>query len=59
MPKLRVHNLSTSLDGYAAGPNQSVDDPLGVGGSGLHRRFRPTQKCRPGSRFGRGYRELL
>jgi dihydrofolate reductase len=36
MPKLRVHNLSISLDGYAAGPNQSLDNPLGVGGTLLH-----------------------
>jgi len=36
MPKLRVHNLAISIDGYAAGPNQSVDNPLGVGGPGLH-----------------------
>ena len=36
MPKLRVHNLAISLDGYAEGPNQSVDNPLGVGGPGLH-----------------------
>jgi dihydrofolate reductase len=36
MPKLRVHNLSISLDGYAAGPNQSLDNPLGVGGTPLH-----------------------
>jgi dihydrofolate reductase len=36
MPKLRVHNISVSLDGYAAGPDQSFDNPLGVGGSGLH-----------------------
>lgn len=36
MPRLRVHNLSISLDGYAAGPDQSVHDPLGVGGGGLH-----------------------
>lgn len=36
MPKLRVHNLSLSLDGYAAGPDQDVDNPLGVGGTRLH-----------------------
>jgi dihydrofolate reductase len=36
MPKLRVHNLSISLDGYAAGPRQSLEDPLGVGGEALH-----------------------
>ena len=32
MPKLRVHNFSVSIDGYAAGPSQSLDEPLGVGG---------------------------
>jgi dihydrofolate reductase len=36
MPRLRVHNLSLSLDGYAAGPDQGLDAPLGVGGEQLH-----------------------
>jgi dihydrofolate reductase len=36
MPKLRVHNLAVSLDGYAAGPNQDMDNPLGAGGPQLH-----------------------
>lgn len=36
MPKLRVHNFTISLDGYAAGPNQSLDNPLGIGGTKLH-----------------------
>jgi dihydrofolate reductase len=36
MPKLRVHNVALSLDGYAAGPDQSRDHPLGVGGQALH-----------------------
>jgi len=36
MPKLRVHNFSLSLDGFAAGPSQSEEDPLGVGGERLH-----------------------
>jgi dihydrofolate reductase len=35
MSKLRVH-ISMSLDGYVAGPNQSQEDPLGVGGEALH-----------------------
>jgi dihydrofolate reductase len=35
MSKVRVH-ISTSLDGYVAGPNQSMEDPLGEGGEGLH-----------------------
>ncbi len=36
MPKLRVHNLTMSADGYVAGPDQSVETPLGVGGEALH-----------------------
>src|SRR5690349_4969748 len=36
MSKLRVNNFSISFDGYGAGPNQSVDNPLGVGAMGLH-----------------------
>lgn len=36
MAKLRAHNLAVSLDGYLAGPGQSVENPLGVGGEGLH-----------------------
>ncbi len=36
MPNVRVHNLAVSLDGYAAGPDQSIDNPLGVGGPQLH-----------------------
>ncbi len=36
MAKLRVHNLSISVDGYAAGPDQDLDHPLGVGGERLH-----------------------
>jgi dihydrofolate reductase len=34
--KLRVHNFAMSLDGYAAGPAQDPDHPLGVGGEKLH-----------------------
>ena len=36
MPKLRVHNFSLSFDGYAAGPNQTLDDPIGAGGHRVH-----------------------
>ncbi|HEX7134014.1 MAG TPA: dihydrofolate reductase family protein [Iamia sp.] len=35
MSKLRVHNFSVSLDGYAAGPDQSLDAPFGVGAGDL------------------------
>jgi len=36
MSKLRVNCFSVSLDGFGAGPNQSFDNPLGVGGMALH-----------------------
>lgn len=35
MSKLRFR-ISMSLDGFVAGPNQSVDNPIGVGGLRLH-----------------------
>lgn len=35
MAKLRF-NITMSLDGYVAGPGQSLDDPLGRGGQALH-----------------------
>jgi dihydrofolate reductase len=36
MNKLRVCCFAISLDGFGAGPAQSVDEPLGVGGPALH-----------------------
>ncbi|MEA2823645.1 MAG: hypothetical protein QOF03_127 [Alphaproteobacteria bacterium] len=36
MSKLRVSSFSVSLDGYGAGPDQSLDNPLGAGGVALH-----------------------
>lgn len=36
MARLLVQGFTISLDGYGAGPNQSLDNPLGVGGLGLH-----------------------
>jgi dihydrofolate reductase len=35
MSKVRF-NLSISLDGYVAGPDQGLENPLGVGGTHLH-----------------------
>jgi dihydrofolate reductase len=35
MPKLRF-NMTMSLDGYVAGPNQTLENPLGEGGIALH-----------------------
>lgn len=36
MSRLRVESFAISLDGYGAGPNQSVANPLGIGGASLH-----------------------
>jgi len=36
MAKVRVNSFAISLDGYGAGPDQSVQNPLGVGGENLH-----------------------
>jgi dihydrofolate reductase len=36
MAKLRAHNIALSLDGYMAGPNQSLEHGLGEGGEELH-----------------------
>ena len=36
MPKVTAH-LSISLDGFVAGPDQTLENPLGVGGIDLHR----------------------
>ena len=46
MPKLRVHCFAISLDGYGAGPNQDLDNPLGVGGLKLHEWVFPTRTFR-------------
>ena len=35
MSKVRVH-IAISLDGYVAGPNQTMEHPLGEGGEALH-----------------------
>jgi len=43
MQKVRIHGFGVSLDGYSAGPNQSLDHPLGVGGTGLMEWFFPTR----------------
>ena len=41
--RLRVHAFSVSLDGYGAGPDQSLEAPLGVRGEELHEWFFPTR----------------
>lgn len=36
MARLLAYGFTISLDGYGAGPRQSQEDPLGVGGEKLH-----------------------
>jgi dihydrofolate reductase len=43
MPKVRVAAFAVSLDGYGAGPRQSLENPLGEGGTTLHNWFFPTR----------------
>ena len=43
MSKLRVQCFSLSIDGFGAGPNQDLANPLGVGGMGLHGWVLPTR----------------
>jgi dihydrofolate reductase len=43
MQKLRVQSFSVSVDGFGAGPNQSLENPLGIGGQELHQWFYPTK----------------
>jgi len=43
MQKLRVESFTISADGFGAGPNQSLENPLGVGGGNLHQWFIPTK----------------
>ena len=46
MTKLRVLSFAMSLDGYSAGPNQDLQNPLGVGGLDLMEWFFPTRAWR-------------
>ena len=46
MSKFIAVNISVSEDGYMAGPNQSMDEPLGQNGLLLHEWVFPTQAFR-------------
>jgi dihydrofolate reductase len=46
MSKLRVQSFGMSLDGYGAGPRQSLEHPLGVNGPELMEWFFPTRVWR-------------
>jgi len=35
MSKVKISSIGVSIDGYSAGPDQSLDNPLGVGGTAL------------------------
>jgi len=43
MSELKVRGFAISLDGFGAGPNQSLQNPMGEGGGGLHQWFRATR----------------
>jgi len=43
MSKLKVLCFAVSIDGYGAGPNQSMDNPMGMGGMSLHEWVLPTK----------------
>lgn len=46
MSRLRVQSFALSLDGYGAGPNQDLQNPIGVGGLELMEWFFPTRVWR-------------
>jgi len=43
MTRIRVEGFTISLDGYGAGPDQDIDNPLGLGGTDLHQWLLPTR----------------
>ncbi|QSI78515.1 dihydrofolate reductase family protein [Niveibacterium microcysteis] len=43
MTRVRVESFTISLDGYGAGPDQDINNPLGVGGTDLHQWAFPTR----------------
>jgi dihydrofolate reductase len=43
MSRLRVHGFAISIDGFGAGPDQDLQNPLGVGGPELFEWFFPTR----------------
>lgn len=46
MSRVRVHNFSVSVDGFATGEGQSLDAPFGHAGARLHEWFFPTRTFR-------------
>src|SRR5215468_2763559 len=54
MSKLRVQSFGISIDGYGAGPNQSLDNPLGIRGPELMEWFFHTRLWRQTHGMGDG-----
>ena len=54
MSKLRVQSFAVSVDGYGAGPNQNLQNPLGVRGPELMEWFFPTRLWRKMQDLGEG-----
>jgi dihydrofolate reductase len=46
MPRVRVESIAVSIDGYAAGPNQDLENPIGVRGLELMESFFHTRVWR-------------
>jgi len=53
--KVRVSSYAVSIDGFGAGPEQSLQNPLGVGGEDLHEWFFPTDTFQ--KMYGKGQGE--
>jgi dihydrofolate reductase len=43
LTRVRVESVAISLDGFGAGPDQSLENPMGVGATGLHEWAFPTR----------------
>jgi dihydrofolate reductase len=43
VPLIRIHAFGLSADGFGAGPDQSLENPMGVGGMALHGWAFPTR----------------
>ena len=58
MQKLRVESFSISLDGYSAGVDHNIDNPLGLGGNELHQWAFPTETFQKMMGDGEGERGI-
>jgi dihydrofolate reductase len=56
--RLRVACFSISIDGFAAGPDQSLENPLGTGGMSLHEWIFPTATFQKTFGDGNGTRDI-